>query len=371
MLREECVVKPYQVHLFSDDKKMPEALPPDPVFVYENKRYLNFVPFDCFHLKNTDALKSAALTSIEANGIAATGGRIAVLEELQHAMTDAKKFESYLFFPDELSALFATFSLFAAKTTIFVDYETTPALSAVLQHRNIEYYDHKDLNQLATLLGAKSDKVLVIDGVYEWLGSIGPVSDLLKLAQTQECIVIANEINSFGLLGREGRGFIDFFNCYEAVNIDIGSFSNYLGGFGCYVGANKFLINNMRENTFQYRKAMPQYMLAVNREALNFIRTSKKNMFQKLWQNSRYMVTRLKQLGFATESETPIMVVRFSNNEEAGEFAKRLLMNQVIVAQNKERIRLCISVEHTKEDLDRCLSCFESIGEDLGTIKSQ
>lgn len=371
MLWEERSVKPYQVHMFSDDKKIPEALPPEPVFVYENKRYLNFVPFDCFHLKNTDTLKNAALTSIEENGIAATGGRIAVLEEVQQAMTDAKKFESYVFFPDEISAFFSAFSLFSSKTTIFIDYETTPALSAVLQHRNIEYYDHKNLGQLATLLGAKSDKVLVIDGIYEWLGNIGPVVDMIKLAQTQECIVVANEINSFGLLGREGRGFIDFFNCHEVVNIDIGSFNNNLGGFGCYVGANKFLINNIKENTVQYRKSMPQFKLTVNREALNFIRTSKKNMFQKLWQNSRYVVTRLKQLDFMTISDTPIIVVSFSNNEEAGEYTKRLLMNQIVVAQNKERIRLCISVEHTKEDLDRCLLYFESIGEELGIIKSR
>jgi 7-keto-8-aminopelargonate synthetase-like enzyme len=357
--------------MFSDDKKTPEALPPEPVFIYENKRYLNFVPFDCFHLKNNDALRNTALTSIENNGIAAQGGRIVVLEDLQQAMTTTKKFESYIFFPDDFSVMFSAFSLFGAKTTIFIDYETSPALSAALQHRNIEYYDHKDLDQLAALLGARSDKVLVIDGIYEWLGKIGPVSDLLKLAQTHECLVVANEMNSFGLLGREGRGFIDFFNCYESVNIEIGSFGKYLGGFGCYIGANKFLINNIKENTVQYRKAMPKYMLAVNHEALNFLHASKKKIFQKLWQNSRYVVTRLRQLDFSTPSDTPIVVVIFSNDEEAEEFTKRLLANRIVVDQNKERVRLCISIEHTKEDLDQCLSCFESIGEDLGTIKSR
>lgn len=112
-------------------------------------------------------------------------------------------------------------------------------------------------------------------------------------------------------------------------------------------------------------------MLAVNREALNFLRTSKKNIFQKVWQNSRYVITRLRQLDFMTVSDTPIIVVSFSNNEEAGEFTKRLLANQIVIAQNKERVRLCISVEHTKEDLDQCLSYFESIGEDLGIIKSR
>ena len=59
MLRKERM-KPYQVHLFSDDKKIPDSLPAEPVFVYENKRYLNFLVFDCFHLRNNEVLRGVA-----------------------------------------------------------------------------------------------------------------------------------------------------------------------------------------------------------------------------------------------------------------------------------------------------------------------
>jgi glycine C-acetyltransferase len=364
-------MKPYQVNLFTDKSKIPDFLPSEPFFIYENKRYLNFLVSDCFHLKNNDYLKDAAKLNIESSGIAATDGRLKTMDELQNMMSSIKKVESLLLFPDEISAFFAIFSIFGPKTTFFVDYETTSSVIAILQYRNIEYYSHKDLEHLDKILSAKSEKVMIIDGVYEWLGNVSPANELIKVAENNESVIIANEMNSFGLLGREGRGFIDLFNLYDVVNIEVGSFSKFLGGFGCYIGAKKYLINKIKENITGISQPLPQFMLSVNLAGLEIVKTwkNKNSMFKKLWQNSRYFISRLKQIGFSTMSDTPIVVVSFNNNEEAGEFAKRLFFEQIIVAQNKERIRLCLSIEHSKEDLDYCLSKFESIGRELGVIK--
>lgn len=370
MLWEEKFMKPYQVHLFSDESKIPDFLPSEPYFIYEDKKYLNFVVYDCFHLRNNEYLKDVARTEIESKGIVSAGERSDVMEQLQKRMLEIKKLDGLLVFPDEASALLALFSIYDNKTAFFVDYETSPSILAVLQHRNIEYYDHKNLEQLDKLLGAKSEKVIIIDGVYEWLGKVAPVNELTKIATTNECMIIGNEMNSFGLLGREGRGFIDFFNLYEAVNIDIGSYSRFIGGFGCYIGAKKYLINKIRENITELLKPLPQFMLSVDIAGLELIKSDrgKNKKIQTLWKHSRYIITRLKQLGFNTDSNTPMVVVTFKNNEEAGEFTKKLFFEQIIAAQNKERIRLHLSVEHSKEDINYCLERFESIGQELGII---
>jgi len=365
-------MKPYQVHLFTDENKIPDALPSEPFFVYENKRYLNFTVFDCFHRKTGDDLKTAVHTIIENHGIVPAEGNNESLARLRTAMSELKKTESCIFSLDEMSALYALFSIFGEKTTFFLDWETSPSFIATLQYRNFEYYNHNDLEQLNKLMSAKSERVLVVDGMYSWLGSIGLVNELLKIADLHDCVVIANELNSFGFIGRDGRGFIDLFNCYDSIDIEIGSFSRFLGGFGCYISAKKYLTTKMRENGTGILAPMPQFMVAANLAALEMLRSEKqnKNMYQKLWKSARYMITRLKQLGFRTISETPIIVVSFKNNEEAGEFTKRLFFDQIIVSQNKERVRLCLSIEHSKEDLDYCLTRFESIGEELGIAKA-
>lgn len=366
-------MKPYQVHLFTEEGKIPEALPCEPVFIYEDKRYLNFLVFDCFYMKNNEMLKEAATAHIKECGISPVNGTVDLMGELKNSMGNIKKTDTMLLFPDEVTAFLATFSVYGPKTTFFIDYETSPSIISVLQNRSVEFYHHNELEHLDKLLSAKSDRVIVVDGLYDWIGKIGPVNEIVKLAQANDCMIIANETNSFGLLGRNGRGFVDLFNLYEAVNIDVGSFERFLGGFGCYVGAKKYLINKIIENAFGIMRPLPQFMLAVNLAGLHMITSNKngKSSYQTLWKNSRYFISRLKQLDFITISDTPIAVVSFNNNEEAAEFTKRLFAERIIVAQNKERVRLCLSVEHTKEDLDYCLEKFESIKEELGIKKPE
>lgn len=363
-------MKPYQVHLFKEEDTAPDSVPSEPIFVHENKRYLNFLNLDCLYRRNSDYLKETAKSSIESEGIGYAAGTLELMRSLGDTMSEIKRVESLLLFPDEISAFIAIFSICGPQTTYFVDYETSPSINAVLQHRNVQYYNHHDLDQLQSLMDTESGKLIIIDGLYEWIGNIGPANDLIKIAKDNECIVVANEINSFGLVGREGRGFIDFFNVYDQINIEIGSFSKFLGGFGCYVGAKKYLINKIKENTVHINEPLPQFMLAVNYAGIELIKQGKmsKGVSEKLWKNSRYFISRFKQLGFKTVSETPIIVISFNNDEEAEELKKRLLLEQVIVAQNKERIRLCLSIEHSKEDIDYCVGKFESIGKELGII---
>jgi glycine C-acetyltransferase len=372
MLWKERGMKPFQVHLFGEEGRIPESVPPEPSFVYGNKRYLNFLHLDCLHLKNSEYLSETARMNIEARGIVPTDARAEIMANLQDTMFEVKRLESMLFFPDEISMMFALMSIFGPKTTFFIDYETSASLINVLQYRHIEYYDFHDLDQLGKLLSVHTEKVMFVDGLYEWLGNIGPVNKIVQLAKDNECITVANELNSFGLLGREGRGFVDLCNIYEDVNIDIGSFSKFLGGFGCYLGAKKYLVNKIRENVGYITDFAPQFMLAVNLAGLEIIKekTKDKSIHNKLWKSSRYLITNLKQMGFKTVSETPIVVILFNNNEEAGEFTRRLIDEQIIAARKKERIRLCISVEHSKEDLDFCLNKFEIIGNALGIIKT-
>lgn len=365
-------MKPFQVHLFSEEGRIPESVPPEPSFVYGNKRFLNFLHLDCLHLKNSEYLKETARSNIEARGIVPTDARAEIMAKLQDVMHEVKRPEALLVFPDEISMIFALVSVFGPKTTFFVDYESSPSLLNVLQYRNIEYYDFRDPDQLVRLLSAHAEKVVFVDGIYDWLGNISPANELVRIAHQNECIIVANELNSFGLLGREGRGFVDLCNAYDAVDVDIGSFSKYLGGFGCYLGSKKYMVNKIRENVGHITDFVPQFMLAVNLAGLEMLRESGriKDLYNKLWKNSRYFITNLKQMGFKTISETPLAVVTFNNNEEAGEFTKKLIDEQIIAARKKERIRLCLSVEHSKEDLDFCLNKFEVIGNALGIIKT-
>lgn len=350
-------MRPVQVHLFADDNRIPQHLPDEPVFFYENKRYLNFASFDCLHLRNHDYLKEAAKLAIDQHGLTIGTGPGKAEAALVQAMNAFKKTEDLLLFPDEISAVFYVLSIFGEKTTFFVEYETSPAIAAVVPSRSVEFYRRDDPEQLRKLISARSERVLFVDGIYEWSGSISPMNDLIAVAREFGCFVVANEISSFGFLGRDGRGLIDFFNLYDDVNLEVGGFQRFLGGFGAYVAGKKYLLRKIEDNITGHEVALPEFMNAVNRAGLDFLQDEKvnKRMIQGLWSQSRYAITRLRQDGFNTPSDTPIIVVCLGNEEEARSLARRLFDDGLIVGQKRERIRLILSIEHTKEDIDFCL----------------
>ncbi len=369
VLWKECCMKPYQVNLFNESDQTPAFLPAEPIFIYNNRKYLNFSQFDCFYRHNNEYLIETARLNIDSklHNINHIGG---LMEDITKAMNSFKKLDSIIVFPDEISAVYAALSIFGSKTTFFVDYETSPIVCALLQYRNVEFYNHNEPEQLAKMLSAHSEKVIVIDGLYEWLGYAGQISNIIRISKENQATIIANELNSFGFLGRDGRGFVDLFNIYDDINIEIGSFSKYLGGYGAYLGAKKYLTSKIAENTRELCFHVPDFMLAVNIAGIELLRNESKNkaLLSKLWTHSRFFINRIKQIGLKTMSETPIIVVIFNNNDEAENFGRRLFHDGIIVSVNKERLRMIISVDHSRSDLDYVLDRLETHFKDMGII---
>lgn len=363
-------MKPYQINLFNEQDKLPLLLPSEPVFVFNNKKYLNFSTFDCFNRRNNEYLIETARMNIDSHGYSDIRNPDNLLDELKKEMNEFKKIDSIIPFPEEISALYALFTIFGSKTVFFIDYETSPSICALLQYRNVEFYNHREPEQLSKTLNINGEKVIIIDGLYEWLGYTGPVGEIVRIAKENQTTIIANELNSFGLLGRDGRGFIDLYYLYDDISIEIGSFGRYLGGYGSYIGAKKYLVNKIIENTNGIFTPLPKFMLAVNIAGIDALKNESKNrsLLSNLWTHSRFFINRIKQTGLKTMSETPVVVIILNNNEEAEAFSRRLFDDGIIVTTNKERVRLVLSIEHTRADLDYVLNRVEAHIKDMGIV---
>ena len=77
-------------------------------------------------------------------------------------------------------------------------------------------------------------------------------------------------------------------------------------------------------------------------------------------------------------TQTPITPVMLGEASLASEFSKRLFDRGVFamsigyptVPRGKARIRVMLSADHTREDLDKGLEAFETVGRELGIIGS-
>jgi len=97
----------------------------------------------------------------------------------------------------------------------------------------------------------------------------------------------------------------------------------------------------------------------------------------RLWENARYFKAEMRRMGFDTgNSITPITPVMLGEAPLAQQFSRELFEHGVFamaigfptVPRGKARIRVMISAAHQKEDLDRGLEAFQTVGRKSGVI---
>ena len=127
------------------------------------------------------------------------------------------------------------------------------------------------------------------------------------------------------------------------------------------------LVNKAR--SFIYTTGLPPSIAAASCEGIRIIEDDQQRR-QQLWENTRYFVKRVKEMGFETlNTETPIVPIVVKEAELAVQFSKVLYEQGLFVAairpptvpQGTSRLRVTIMATHTQEDLDRLLAALSAM----------
>jgi glycine C-acetyltransferase len=98
---------------------------------------------------------------------------------------------------------------------------------------------------------------------------------------------------------------------------------------------------------------------------------------QQLWENTRYFKKAMTDLGFDIgHSQTPITPVMAGQSKEAVELSRQLFEEGLfakpivfpLVAKDKARVRINVTAQHTKEDLEEAIVIFENVGKRMKLI---
>jgi predicted pyridoxal phosphate-dependent acyltransferase len=241
-------------------------------------------------------------------------------------------------------------------------------------------YRHREMVSLEALLKRSSHRrrLIVTDGVFSTEGSIAPLPEIRRLADQYEALVMVDDAHATGVLGSGGRGTGEHFGMTGRIEIQMGTLSKALGGFGAYVAGTQVLINYLINccRTFIYTTAIPPAVAAMALAALDIVEQEPQRR-ARLWENTAYFRKGMQEMGFDLgNSETPIVPVLIGDNALTMEADRRLMARGVFVqgirppsvpAQGA-RLRATLMATHTKDDLDYALACFKEVGEELGLI---
>jgi glycine C-acetyltransferase len=358
--------------------------------VVDGKRVLNFCSNNYLGLANHPRIVQAARESIEKYGVGpaavrSIAGTMDLHLELEKRLASFKGVEAAITFQSGFNANLGTIpALVGKEDAIFSDELNHASIidGARLSGAKIIRYAHcnpDDLDrQLNEQRGAYPRALVVTDGVFSMDGDIAPLDKIYQVCQKHDVILMVDDAHGEGVLGKGGRGIVDHFGLHGKVDVEVGTLSKAFGVVGGVVAGNPLVVEWLRQRgrPFLFSSAMTVPDVAACLAALDILEASTE-LVDKLWENTRYFKAEMKRLGFDTGlSMTPITPIMLGEATLAQQFSRELFDAGVFamaigfptVPRGKARIRVMISAAHQKEDLDKGLEAFASVGRKLGVI---
>jgi glycine C-acetyltransferase len=239
-----------------------------------------------------------------------------------------------------------------------------------------EIYAHADINALDKILEAYKGRVkrvcLVTDGIFSMRGNYAHLNKLNACCKRHEdayeegIITIVDDSHGVGAFGRTGRGTEEY--SQGRADVLIATLGKAFGVNGGYVVADSAVVAYLRETSpfYIYSNPITPAEASAASAALDIVDSDEGlNLLEKLRVYSAYLRVGLKEFGFKTlPGEHPIVPIMTRNTQKTSALVAHLLDNNILVTglnypvvpQGDQEIRLQVSAEHTKKDLDYLLA---------------
>lgn len=358
--------------------------------IVNGKKVINLSSNNYLGFSNHPRLKEAAKKAIDEYGAGAGAvrpiiGNMRIHDELEELLAKFKKEEAVLVFQSGFNCNAGTIQAVTEAGDLILSDELNHASiidGARLSKAKKVAYKHSDMQDLERVLKETRDQynnvLIITDGVFSMDGDIAKLPEIVEIAEKYNCMTYVDDAHASGVLGQSGRGSVDHFDLHGRVDFTIGTLSKAIGVVGGYVAGKKVTVEWLknRGRPFLFSTALPPAAIGAIIEAINMLMESEEYT-DMLWDNAKYFKEKMSTLGFDTgHSETPITPVIIGEESKAIEFSKKLFANGVFVSpivfptvpKGTGRVRCMVTAGHTKEQLDKAVETFKTVGQEMGII---
>src|SRR3984885_5009404 len=366
-----------------------------PVCTYDGKHVINLASNNYLGLCNHPKLREAAIAATEKYGVGSgavrtIAGTMRIHMELEEKIAAFKGVQACVVFQSGFAANAGTVGSILGKDDFILSDELNHASiidGARLSRAKIKVFRHKDVAHAEELLQEiqqePGHKLLITDGVFSMDGDIGPVDKLAEVAERYGAIMMIDDAHASGVLGRNGRGSADHFHVTHKVDVQVGTLSKAIGALGGYVCGSRDLIDYLyhRARPFLFSTSHPPSVAATCIAAFDILEQEPERI-ERLWDNTRYFQGELRGAGFnvggvnTPATETPITPLIMGDGRTTMDFSRALFEEGVLgtgiafptVPEGKARIRLILTSEHTRAQLDRALDTLTCVAKKMGIL---
>ncbi len=359
----------------------------------DGRRVLNFCANNYLGLADNAEVIQAAKDALDTHGFGMASVRFICGTQDLHKELEAKIAE---FFGKQDTILYA--ACFDANGGLFEPLlgENDAIISDALNHasiidgvrlckaRRFRYAncDMADLEKQLQQARSEGAQTIMIttDGVFSMDGFIAPLDEITRLAAKYEALVHIDECHATGFLGASGRGSAEVKGVLERIDIVTGTLGKALGGaLGGFTTGRSEVIELLRQRSrpYLFSNSLPPHVVAAGSRVFDMLASADTLREQLAW-NTRHFRERMTAAGFDLKpGNHPICPVMLYDAPLAQRFAQRLLEEGIyaigfffpVVPKGQARIRTQMSAAHTREQLDRAIDAFITVGKELGVIQ--
>jgi glycine C-acetyltransferase len=360
----------------------------EPVCRVDGREVINLASNNYLGLANHPKLKEAAEKAVREYGVGSGAvrtitGTLAMHIELEEKIAAFKHTEACVVFQSGFTANAGTVSSVLTPN----DHIISDALNHAsiidgcrLSRAKIHVFRHRDAAHadeiLTSLASEPGNKLLITDGVFSMDGDIGPLDQLVPVAEKHGAIMMIDDAHSSGVLGANGRGTVDHFGLHGRVQIQVGTLSKAIGALGGYVCGSRDLIDYLyhRARPFLFSTSHPPAVTAACLAAFDLL-VAEPERVQLLWDNTNYFKQLLKQESFDTGlSQTPIVPIIVGETKAAMDYSRALFDEGLwatgigfpTVPQGLARIRAIVTATHTRAQLEQSVDIMKRVATRMG-----
>ena len=244
-------------------------------------------------------------------------------------------------------------------------------------------YKNADMADLERCLQEAKDcrfRIIATDGVFSMDGNVAPMDKICDLAEKYDALVMVDESHSAGVVGKTGHGVAEQFDCYGRIDIFTGTLGKSFGGaMGGFTTGRKEIIEMLRQRSrpYLFSNSVAPSIVGASIEMFKMLGESDA-LHTKLMENVEYFRTRMLDAGFDIKpTQSAICAVMLYDAKLSQDFAAEMQKEGIyvtgfyypVVPKGQARIRVQLSAAHTREQLDKAIAAFITVGKRLGVLK--
>jgi len=301
-------------------------------------------------------------------------GNSFLVEKLESVISTFHQSESGLIFNSGYLANLGFFSTVPQRgdTIIYDEYIHASIRDGIrLSNASNFSFKHNELDKLKEKLGkAKGTIYVVVESVYSMDGDQAPLSELVTICNKYKALLVVDEAHAVGVVSKEG--LVCKLGLENQVYARVVTFGKSLGVHGAIILGNdqlrQYLINFCRP--FIYTTALSYESLVAVESAYECLEKAD-DKIQALHKLIDYFKQKAiqKSLTFIP-SDSAVQGIIISGNSEVKEISCFLKENKFdvrpimspTVPQGKERLRICLHIYNSEEEIDQLIELINGKG---------